>query len=47
MDRTVDNMELLQEIISKTPFTLNVNHKEDHDLSFTIDFDRVDLRITE
>ena len=47
MDRTVDNMELVQQIIFKTPFTLIINHKEEPDLSFTIDFDKLDIRITE
>ena len=47
MDTTVDNMELVQQIIFKTPFTLIINHKEEPDLSFTIDFDKLDIRITE
>ena len=47
MDRTVANIELVQQIMFKTPFTLIINHKEEPDLSFTIDFDKLDIRITE
>ena len=47
MDNTLDNIDLFQKIIFKTPFQLNINHTEDSDLSFIIDVDRVDVRITE
>ena len=47
MDNTLENLDLLQEIISKTPFTLNIHHTEDPDLSFIINVDKLDIRITE
>ena len=47
MDNTLDNIDLLQKIIFKTPFQLNINHTEDPDLSFIIDVDKLDITITE
>ena len=47
MDRTVANIELVQQIMFKTPFQLNINNKEDSALSFSLDVDVVNMRVTE
>ena len=47
MDRTVDNMELLSSFIQKVWCAIIIHHTEDPDLSFTINVDKLDIRITE
>ena len=47
MDRTVDNMEFISYFIQKVWCAIIIHHTEDPDLSFTIDVDKLDIRITE
>ena len=47
MDRNVVNMDLVSNFIQKVWCEIIIHHTEDSELSFSLDVDRVDVRITE